>query len=98
MPAQISLFLALAGISQALWMILVFPIIQPRIGTGGVLRGCATVWPLLFILNPAANYVLKAHMDGVFWAVASVTVVLGSGCAMAFSECSSNDVLYSAFF
>ena len=82
----ISWFLALGGISQALWMLLVFPFLQPRISTGGVLKACACVWPFLFALNPIANLVLRAHKDAVFWTIAPIAVVFGSGCSMAFSE------------
>ncbi|KAF2663992.1 MFS general substrate transporter [Microthyrium microscopicum] len=93
-PQYISYFLAVAGISQAMWMLLVFPRLQPRIGTGALLRYCAILWPFLFALNPVANMVLRAHHDTVFWVVAPIATGLGSGCAMAFtaSQIAVNDI------
>ena len=44
-PKQISLALAIAGASQALWMLLAFPYLQTRTSTGTVLRGCCIAWP-----------------------------------------------------
>jgi hypothetical protein len=85
-PRIISYFMALGGVSQALWMLLVFPPLQGRIGTGGVLRACAMVWPFMFAANPLANVVLKHHINWLFWSCAPLVIVVGSGCAMAFSK------------
>jgi hypothetical protein len=86
---MISVFLMIGGFSQALWILLVFPRLQRRIGTGGVLRVCAIAWPICFSLNPIANVVLKKGFFTVFKFLAPVVLVLGSGCSMAFSRLSS---------
>ena len=85
-PLQISLFMALGGISQAVWLLLIFPPLQHRFGTGGVLRGCAAVWPLFFFAAAAGNLFLRQDWTLAFWIVAPVSMVVGSGVAMAFSE------------
>lgn len=75
-------------------MLFAFPFLQPRISTGGVLKACAYIWPFLFALNPIANLVLKAHKDALFWTLAPISVVLGSGCSMAFigSQLAVNEI------
>ena len=83
---MISLLLMLAGISQAMWTLLVFPRLQRRIGTGGVLRVTAVAWPICFALNPIANIVLKKHMYTAFKVLAPIVIISGSGCSMAFSK------------
>lgn len=84
-PFMISLFLGVGGLSQALWLLLAFPLLQHRFGTGGVLRGCALVWPFFFAAVPVCNILLKHHSKVPFWAIAWTANVLGSGVAMAFS-------------
>src|ERR1700753_3795338 len=76
---MISLFLMLAGVSQAMWTLLVFPALQRRIGTGGVLRATAVAWPMAFTLNPIANLVLKKHQYTAFRIIAPIVIVFGSG-------------------
>ena len=85
-PLQISLFMALGGISQAVWLLLIFPPLQHRFGTGGVLRGCAVVWPIFFFAAAAGNLFLRQDWTLAFWIVAPISMVIGSGVAMAFSE------------
>jgi hypothetical protein len=91
-PKLISLFLSISGVSQALWLLFVFPPLTKRIGTGGVLRLCTSVWPFTFALAPLGNVFLKRDQEGkghgwkaVFWTVAPVGQAVGSGVAMAFS-------------
>ncbi|MCJ1319789.1 hypothetical protein MMC15_005125 [Xylographa vitiligo] len=93
-PLQISLFMALAGISQALWILLVFPPLQARFGTGGVLRGCAVAWPILFFVAPLGNFFLRQDWKLTFWIVGPMFLVVGSGVSMAFTaiQLALNDV------
>ncbi|KAJ7617228.1 MFS transporter [Roridomyces roridus] len=65
-PLQISLFLGLSGLAQAIWLI-PFPMLQQRYGTAGVLRGCTYIWPIVMALNPLANLLLK---QGPAWLTA----------------------------
>lgn len=87
-PLQISLFMALGGLAQSIWLLIAFPPLQRRFGTGGVLRGCAVVWPILYFTVAAGNLFLRQAWDLVFWIVAPTSLVIGSGVAMAFSESS----------
>ncbi|KAF8199262.1 MFS transporter [Mycena galopus ATCC 62051] len=65
-PLQISLFLGLSGLSQAVWLF-PFPALQRRYGTGGVLRACSYIWPIFMALNPVANCMLKRGWTTAFW-------------------------------
>jgi hypothetical protein len=85
-PEMISRLFALAGVAQALWLLVIFPFLHRRIGTGGVFRVCAAVWPFMFAANPLENLILKRGWDSAFWCTYLVVLVLGSGCAMAFSQ------------
>ena len=85
-PLQISLFMALGGLSQSIWLLLLFPPLQKRFGTGGVLRGCAVVWPLLFFAVAAGNMFLRRGWNITFWVVVPTSIAIGHGVAMAFSE------------
>jgi hypothetical protein len=88
-PFQISILMATGGASQAIWLLLVFPPLQHRYGTGGVLRGCAIAWPFMFAIWPICNEFLRRDWAVTFWIVGSINLVLGSGVAMAFSKMSS---------
>lgn len=85
-PFQISIFMATGGASQAIWLLLIFPPLQHRFGTGGVLRSCAIAWPIMFATWPICNELLRHHWTVAFWTVAPINLVLGSGVAMAFSK------------
>jgi hypothetical protein len=85
-PMQISMFIASIGISQAAWLLFVFPPLQHRIGTGGVLRLCLIAWPIFFVSAPLCNVFLRHNWTVAFWIVAPVCQIAGSGVAMAFSE------------
>lgn len=93
-PRWISIFLAVGGISQALWLLLVFPPLQHRFSTGGVLRACTIVWPVFFLVYPICNQFLKHDWKAAFWIVGFATQVLGSGVAMAFTavQLALNDI------
>jgi hypothetical protein len=85
-PLQISVFLGMVGISQAIWLLLIFPPLQHRFGTGGVLRGCSIAWPVTFMIFPICNILLRQAWGVVFWSVAPVALAVGSGVSMAFSK------------
>src|SRR5580692_8869579 len=82
------MFIALAGISQGLWTIIVLPRLHKAIGTLGVLKICAVVWPFCFLFNPACNILLKYKEYTLFWVLSPIAVILFSACAMAFSKTS----------
>jgi hypothetical protein len=85
-PELIAAFTALVGASQAAWLLLVFPRLHKRVGTGRILFYCACAWPAFFAINVVFNFLLKHHLEKVFWATAPLTLVLGSGIAMSFSK------------
>lgn len=84
-PAQISITLAIAAASQAAWMLLAFPVIQRRFGTGNLLRACAVAWPLFHLFFPLMNELLRAGIDvTAFWIIAVPGLVFFSGVAMSY--------------
>lgn len=83
--ARIALFMAIAGGSQALWMLLAFPFLHRRLGTGAVMRGCAIVWVLYNISFPILNEMLRARWTLAFWILGPVVVFLGSSVAMSYT-------------
>jgi hypothetical protein len=76
---------ALNGVSQAAWLLIVFPILHKRVGTGRVLWLCASFWPVLFIVGPVYNLFLRYGYTKVFWITGPPIIVLASGVSMAFS-------------
>ncbi|EHY51962.1 hypothetical protein HRR83_003476 [Exophiala dermatitidis] len=84
-PFQISLFMGIGGLSQAMWLLVVFPWLQARIGTAGVMRLCATEYPFFFTVLPLCNLLLRHHLTALFWVVACTSLVIGSGVAMSFT-------------
>jgi hypothetical protein len=90
----IAVFLAIAGASQAVWMLVGFPPLQKRFGTGNVLRGAAVAWVLMLGGFPVMNEVLRLGATKVFWAVWPPVMILGSGVAMAYGKLSSSIPLF----
>ncbi|CAA9963905.1 ProP Permease major facilitator superfamily [Pyrenophora teres f. maculata] len=85
-PGLIAACTGLNGASQAAWLLIVFPILHKRLGTGRVLWLCASAWPFLFVLAPVYNILLRYGQNIIFWATAPPFVVLASGVAMAFTS------------
>ncbi|KEF62163.1 uncharacterized protein A1O9_00135 [Exophiala aquamarina CBS 119918] len=84
-PVQISLFMAIGGLSQSLWLLVVFPWLQVRIGTAGVMKVCGTVYPIFFTFLPLCNIFLRLGWTTLFWSLGPVLLALGSGVAMSFT-------------
>ncbi|EAQ92873.1 hypothetical protein CHGG_01108 [Chaetomium globosum CBS 148.51] len=94
---QISLMMGLNGLSQAIWILLVFPPLHRRIGTNGVLRVCAIAYPLFFAMAPFFNLLLRADTPATtkaFWILAPPLLAFGSGISMCFTaiQLALNDV------
>jgi hypothetical protein len=81
---KIALSIALAGVSQAVWLLLVFPKLHKRVGTKQILRYAAIGWPLFFAIYPAFHSLLSHRLHVLFWILAPPALMLGSGVAMAF--------------
>ena len=85
-PGLIAAAIALNGVSQAIWLLIPFPLLHRRIGTVGVFRLCAMAWPVLFAIYPICNTLLRHGMNVAFWCIGPVSLAVGSGVAMAFSK------------
>ena len=83
-PRQIAGFLSIAGGSQAAWMLIAFPILQPRFGTAVVSRVCCYAMMFFFLFYPAMNEFLRFGWTTAFWIISPITLALGSGVAMNF--------------
>jgi len=81
---RIALFTAVAGASQSLWMLIPFPPLQRRLGTGNLLRVCAVIWPLMMASFPISNELLRHDHKTAFWAFFPPSLILGSGISMAY--------------
>lgn len=96
-PLEISLLMGLNGLAQALWILVVFPPLQHRIGTNGVLRVCGLAYPFFFALCPLFNFVLRLGTptsEMAFWIAAPPLLALGCGVSMSFTaiQLALNDV------
>ncbi|KAM0436626.1 hypothetical protein ACHAPT_002334 [Fusarium lateritium] len=94
---QISMYMALQGASQAMWLLLAFPVLQHRIGTRGVMKLCGFAYPFFFAGYILLNTLLRAdtHTTRVlFWTIGSVVAIVGPGVSMAFTgvQLAVNDV------
>lgn len=84
-PSQISLLLSINGASQALWLLLVYPRLDRKIGTTAVLRSCALAYPIFFALCPLGNTLLRHGATTAFWIITPPLLALASGVAMSFT-------------
>ncbi|GLI74602.1 hypothetical protein PoHVEF18_002846 [Penicillium ochrochloron] len=96
-PLQISLMMGLNGAAQAAWLLLVFPPLQHKVGTKGVIRLCAFAYPLFFISSPIGNVLLRWGTEAsvnAFWVFAPIMLAMGSGVSMSFTaiQLSLNDI------
>ncbi|KAI0599249.1 major facilitator superfamily transporter [Biscogniauxia sp. FL1348] len=106
-PLQISLFMGLTGLSQAVWLLVFFPPLQHRLGTNGVMRACGNAYPFFIAAMPLLNLVLRQGQGQgqgqgtaptaartAFWVLISVALVFGPGVSMAFTavQLALNDV------
>lgn len=96
-PLQISLMMGLNGAAQACWLLLVFPPLQHRIGTKGVIRVCALVYPFFFLTCVVGSLLLRTGTEAsikVFWVFAPLMLALGCGVSMSFTaiQLSLNDI------
>ncbi|CAI7669644.1 unnamed protein product [Penicillium discolor] len=100
---QISLMMGLNGAAQAGWLLLVFPPLQKRIGSNGVIRICASMYPFFFLSCPLGNVLLRMGTDAsvtAFWIILPITLVIGCGVSMSFTaiQLVLNDVAPSPRF
>lgn len=96
-PIQISLMMGLNGAAQATWLLLVFPPLQRKIGSNGVIRLCGFVYPFFFLACPLGNVLLRTGTEAsvkTFWIFAPIALATGSGVSMSFTaiQLALNDV------
>ncbi|KAJ5648002.1 hypothetical protein N7490_004374 [Penicillium lividum] len=96
-PMQISLLMGVNGAAQATWLLLVFPPLQKRIGSNGVIRICAAFYPIFFLSMAIGNLLLRNGSEAAvkaFWVVTPLMLVLGCGVSMSFTaiQLAINDV------
>lgn len=85
-PQWISIAMAVGGASQAFWLLVLFPALHKRIGTGGLLNFNAFVWPIFFASDPLCNFLRRYRWEKTFWGLFGFNQVFGSSVAMAFGE------------
>ncbi|EPE05819.1 major facilitator superfamily transporter [Ophiostoma piceae UAMH 11346] len=94
-PLQISIMMGMTGAGQAVWLLFVFPPLQYRIGTNGVMRVCAIAYPVFMAVSPLASMLLRYwNAPGIFWTCVPPIMVIGSGVSMCFTavQLAVNDV------
>lgn len=84
-PYEISIMLAINGAAQALWLVVVFPPLQHRFGTNGVLRACAVAYPIFFAVCPLGNVLLRLGAERAFWITTPAIQAIFCGVSMAFT-------------
>lgn len=85
-PVWIGTTMTLGGLSQAFWLLVLFPYLHQRIGTGGILNFAAGLWPIFFALDPLCNVLRRYNLDVAFWILFFLNQIFGSSVAMAFSK------------
>ncbi|KAK0254924.1 hypothetical protein B0A54_13360 [Friedmanniomyces endolithicus] len=92
--AQIAIFIAVAGVSQAAWMLIGFPPLQRWLGTGRLLRACVAFQPFFMATYPVLNELRRHGYERAFWGTLWPTLVIGSGVAMSFAcvQLALNDI------
>ncbi|KAK1811798.1 hypothetical protein LTR12_013809 [Friedmanniomyces endolithicus] len=92
--AQIAVFIAVAGVSQAAWMLIGFPPLQRWLGTGRLLRACVAFQPFFMASYPLLNELRRHRYERAFWGTLWPTLIIGSGVAMSFAcvQLALNDI------
>jgi MFS family permease len=96
-PLQISLMMGLNGAAQAIWILFIFPILQRKVGTKGVIRVCALAYPIFFACCPISSALLRMDTEvsvKAFWVFAPTALAIGCGVSMSFTaiQLAINDV------
>ncbi|CAG9948856.1 unnamed protein product [Clonostachys rosea f. rosea IK726] len=85
---QISIYMGAQAASQALWLLVVFPRLQQRMGTRGVLRVCSLGLPLFFSSFILMNVLLRTGgtaCTACFWALTFLGTFVGPAVFMSFA-------------
>lgn len=85
---MISIYMAIQGASQALWLLLAFPFLQYRLGTKGVMKLCGAAYPFFFTCFISLNLLLRNGTETAyiwFWVIGGVATLIGPGVSMSFT-------------
>jgi hypothetical protein len=85
-PAQIALLIAVAGVAQSVWVLVVMPPLDRRLGTRRLLRICFALWPPGFLMPIGASLLAKHRQFGAMIALMGFLMTIGSGVSIAFSK------------
>lgn len=91
---DIALFLAGTGGGQAIWVLVVFPYLQRKYGTGAVLKMCGVLWPAFMVTFPMLNECLRRGSTRAFWVFLPITWAGGSSVAMSLGKCSYHSFVF----
>lgn len=84
-PLQISIFMGITGFSQAVWLLVFFPMLQHRLGTNGVMRLCGWAYPFAMAFNVVLSVILRSGLETTFWVAAPIFCLIAPGISMAFT-------------
>ncbi|OAA39553.1 Major facilitator superfamily transporter [Beauveria brongniartii RCEF 3172] len=87
-PFQISTYMAVQGLSQAVWLVGVFPRLHRRLGNKKLLTACAVTYPFFFLTYIVLNELLRVDTPAArawAWVVGPLAAVVGPGVSMAFT-------------
>lgn len=88
-PSQISIYMAIQGASQAIWLILAFPILQRRYGNKNILKLCSVAYQFFFVGIVLLSMFLRIGTESAragAWTVGILVVLLGPGVSMGFTS------------
>ncbi|ATY67053.1 Major facilitator superfamily transporter [Cordyceps militaris] len=61
--AQSTMYVAMQGLSETTWLLLVFPLLHARVGSMGVVRLCSVAFPCVFAAHILMNALLRDGSD-----------------------------------
>ncbi|OAA58741.1 Major facilitator superfamily transporter [Cordyceps fumosorosea ARSEF 2679] len=87
--SQISIYMAVQGASQAVWLIFAFPLLQRRFGTRSLLKLCATAYQSFFCGIVLLSVFLRCGAQSAMawaWVIGGLLAVIGPGVSMGFTS------------
>ncbi|KAJ3482303.1 hypothetical protein NLG97_g7605 [Lecanicillium saksenae] len=87
-PFQISIYMAVQGLAQATWLLIIFPPLHRRLGTRKLLAVCAGVYPFFYLTYIILNELLRVGTPCAMawvWVIGPLAAIVGPGVSMAFT-------------
>ncbi|XWW97547.1 hypothetical protein V2A60_005531 [Cordyceps javanica] len=85
---QIAVYTAVQGLSQAVWLLCVFPPLHRRLGNKKLLMVCAVAYPFFYLAYIILNELLRLGTPAAMawaWVVGPLAAMVGPGVSMAFT-------------